>query len=139
MDLCPKCHAVFNGEKWDYDLEAYNASKRKGAKQSLCPGCERIEKRRVDGIVYLQGHFLKEHRQEAMNLIKNVAEKKKRKNIAARIFKISENSEGINVETTDRSLAERIGKEFEKAFAGSLRISWPKKENFVRVNWERDI
>ncbi len=137
MNLCPKCHAVFDGEKWGYDLEVYNQWKKKGAKQTLCPGCERIEKRHVDGIVDLQGDFLKEHKQEAMNLIKNVAEKKKGKNVAARIFRIRENSKGIHVETTDRSLAERIGKEFERAFSGSLDISWLKSEDFVRVNWRR--
>jgi NMD protein affecting ribosome stability and mRNA decay len=137
MNLCPKCHATFDGEKWDYNLEVYNRWKKKGVKELLCPGCERIERRRVDGIVNLQGDFLKEHKHEAMNLIKNVAEKKKRKNVAARIFRIEESVDGIHVETTDRSLAERIGKEFEKAFSGSLDISWLKSEDFVRVNWQR--
>ena len=137
MNLCPKCHAVFDGEKWGYDLEVYDQWKKKGAKQFLCPGCERIERRRVDGVVSLQGDFIKEHKNEAMNLIKNVAEKKRRKNVAARIFRIEEKKDRIQVETTDRSLAERIGKEFEKAFSGSLDISWLKSEDFVRVNWQR--
>lgn len=137
MDLCPKCQAIFDGDKWGYDMEVYDQWKKKGAKQVLCPGCERIERRRVDGIVSLQGDFLKEHKDEAMNLIKNVAEKKQKKNVAARIFRIEESSHGICVKTTDRSLAERIGKEFEKAFSGSLDISWLKSEDFVRVNWQR--
>ncbi len=137
MNLCPKCHAVFDGEKWGYDLEVYDEWKKKGAKQRLCPGCERIGRRRVDGVVSLHGDFIKTHKNEAMNLIKNVAEKKRRKNVAARIFKIEEKRDRIEVETTDRSLAERIGKEFEKAFSGSLDISWLKSEDFVRVNWQR--
>ncbi len=139
MNLCPKCHAIFDGEKWGYDLDVYHEWRKKGARYTLCPGCERIERRRVDGIVDLRGDFLKEHKEEAMNLINNVAEKKKGKNIAARIFRIRESNQGIHVETTDRSLAERIGKEFEKAFSGSLDISWLKSEDFVRVNWQREM
>lgn len=139
MNLCPKCKAIFDGEKWGYDLEVYDQWRKKGAKQALCPGCERIVRKRIDGVVDLQGDFLKKHKIEAMNLIKSVAEKKKKKNIAARIYKIGHSDAGIHVETTDRSLAERIGKEFEKAYAGSLDISWLKSEDFVRVNWQREI
>lgn len=107
-------------------------------KKELCPGCERIEKRRVDGIVILQGDFLKRHREDAVNLIHNIAEKRRLKNIAARIFDLVETEGGITVETTDRHLAESIGKEFEKAFHGHLDIQWLKKEEFARVIWRRD-
>ncbi len=138
MDLCPKCHAIFDGEKWGYDLEVYDAWQKRGAKRVLCPGCQKVERRLVEGVVNLQGDFLREHKQEAMNLIRNIEDRKKGKNITARIFKIREDNGQIQVQTTDRSLAERIGKEFEKAFSGSLDISWLKSENFVRVNWERE-
>ncbi|MDI6891411.1 MAG: BCAM0308 family protein [Actinomycetota bacterium] len=139
MKICSKCVAVFDGQKWIYDEEEYLRLKKRGkVEAALCPGCDRLEKRRVDGVVHLKGKFLKEHREEALNLIKNVAEKKRRKNVAARIFELMEDDEGITVETTDHVLAERIGKEFEKAFSGKLEITWLKKEEFVRVNWVRE-
>lgn len=139
MKICSKCVAVFDGQKWVYDEEEYLRLKERGkAEVALCPGCDRLEKRRVDGVVHLRGGFLKKHREEALNLIRNVAEKKRRKNVAARIFELVEDGKGITVETTDHVLAERIGKEFEKAFSGKLDIKWLKKEEFVRVNWVRE-
>lgn len=140
MTFCPKCFALFDGHKWFYDLPQLERLKKKKAvlAKLTCPGCERIEKKRVDGIVILQGDFLQRHRGEAINLIKNIAEKRRSKNIAARIFDFNETAEGITVETTDRHLAESIGKECEKAFHGHLDIQWLKKEEFVRVVWRRD-
>ena len=110
MNLCPKCHAIFDGEKWGYDLDVYHEWRKKGARYTLCPGCERIERRRVDGIVDLRGNFLKEHREEAINLINNVAEKKKGKNIAARIFRIRESNQGTAPAVVFHEPAEAISR-----------------------------
>ncbi len=137
VKICPKCQAVFWEEKWTVSPKMQRP-KRTKAEKFLCPGCERIDKRRVDGVVYLRGDFLREHSKEALNLIKSVARKKRNKNIAARILSIERNPEGMIIQTTERSLAERIGKEFEKAYSGQLQIQWPAGSEFARVNWERD-
>ncbi len=92
----------------------------------------------VEGIVSLKGKFLGKHRTEALNLIHHVAEKKRAKNVVARILSLKEDKDEIMVETTERTLAEKIGKEFEKAFSGHLEIHWLKKENFARVIWHRN-
>lgn len=134
---CPKCQAIFAEGKWTTTSQT-RKPKRAREEKILCPGCERIEKRRVDGVVYLKGAFLKEHSQEALNLINNVAERKRSKNIAARIFSIEQNYESIIVQTTEKTLAERIGKEFEKAFHGELNIKWLEDAEFARVHWERN-
>lgn len=140
MTVCQRCSTFHNGHRWSFDQKELELLKKKkvSLKPGLCPGCERIEKRRVDGVVILKGEFLKNHREEAVNLIKNIAEKRRLKNIAARIFDLVEAEDGITVETTDRHLAESIGKGFERAFHGKLDIQWPKKEEFVRVVWKRD-
>lgn len=137
VKICPKCQAIFQEGKWIVSAPARKAKKVKEEK-ILCPGCERIEKRRVDGVVCLKGAFLKEHSQEALNLINNVAEKKRNKNIASRIFSIEKNSDSIVIQTTEKTLAERIGKEFEKAFHGELNIKWLEDTEFARVHWERN-
>lgn len=140
MKVCPKCDAFFTEQqKWVLsENESLARKKHKDIEFALCPGCERLEKKRIDGIVYLRGDFLNRHSDEALNLINNVAEKKRRKNIAARIYRMDRDNEGITIETTDKTLAERIGKEFEKAFSGDLDIKWLEDAEFARVNWKRD-
>jgi len=137
--ICSRCMAVFDGHKWFYDEGEHERLVRtRRAEATLCPGHERIEKRRIDGVVNLKGNFLKEHYDEAVNLINNIAEKQLHRNVAARVYNMKQNGNGLIVETTETSLAERIGKEFEKAFNGNLEISWLQDAEFVRVNWQRD-
>lgn len=137
--ICPRCTAVFDGHKWYDDPEEHARLARSSkAEVSLCPGDERLEKRRVDGIVKLRGEFLRRHKEEAINLIRNVAEKHRLRNVAARLFEVKESDEGITIETTEVTLAEKIGKEFEKAFSGVLNVKWLEGTEFVRVDWLRD-
>lgn len=139
MKICPSCYAVCADQKWDFDEAARaGAMKGNGWEKCLCPGCERVARGRVDGVVYLKGDFIAAHREQAKNLIRSVAQKKLGKNIAARIYHIEEKKDEIVIETTDRALAERLGKEFEKAFSGRLDIQWQQRSNFARVYWTRD-
>lgn len=139
MKICPSCYAVCIDQKWAFDEQAREkAMKRNGWEKHLCPGCEKVARGQVDGVVYLRGDFLIAHKEEAKNLIRSVAEKKLRKNIAARIYHIEEKNNEIVIETTDRVLAERLGKEFEKAYSGHLDIKWQHHSDFARVYWTRD-
>lgn len=139
MKICPSCYAVCADQKWEFDEKArQKAMKGNGYVKHLCPGCERVARGQVDGVVHLRGDFLNCHKEEAKNLIRSVAEKKLRKNIAARIYHIEEKNDEIVIETTDRALAERLGKEFEKAFSGRLDIQWQHHSDFARVYWTRD-
>jgi NMD protein affecting ribosome stability and mRNA decay len=139
MIICPSCFAVFDGHRWAFDEKVREkAVKGNGYEKHLCPGCERVSRGQVNGVVYLRGDFLRHHKEEAKNLIRSVAEKKLRKNIAARIYHIEEKGNEIVIETTDRTLAERLGKEFERAYSGHLDIQWQEDSDFARVYWVRD-
>lgn len=139
MKICPSCYAVCINRKWAFDEEAREkAMKGNGWEKHLCPGCERVARGQVDGVVYLRGDFLSQHKDEVKNLIRSVAQKKLKKNIAARIYHIEEKKDEIVIETTDRVLAERLGKEFEKAYSGHLDIQWQHHADFARVYWTRD-
>lgn len=136
--ICRQCEAIMTNSHWVYDDIAVSTAKRTHRfEYATCTGCERLAKKRVDGIVTLRSPLLDAHRGDAMNLIHNVAERSHTTNVAARIAGIDERKGQITVTTTDRHLAERIGKEFEKAYSGRLDIKWPKGEEFVRVVWER--
>jgi NMD protein affecting ribosome stability and mRNA decay len=135
--ICAKCSAVFNGERWIFSPSEHLRYRDIQVRQSICPGCERIERQYIEGVVSLKGEFLKKHKAEALNLIKHIAEEYRNRNVAARIYNLRQEEEGIFVETTHLPLAERIGKEFVKAFSGSLEINWLKDARFVRVTWKR--
>lgn len=137
--ICPRCDAVYHNLRWTFDRALHEKLKReKGVEKKLCPGCERIQKRHVDGVVTLKGKFLHQHKKEVLNMVMRIAQARRKTNVAARILNLADHRDEIEIETTDRHLAERIGKELEKAFHGDMSIKWPKKEEFVRVNWKRD-
>lgn len=140
MKLCPECGAIWDGERWvpepDDELRQRLAGRRHSTE--LCPGDLRMEKRQVEGVVTLEGGFLASHREEIANLVTRVAREGRKRNVAARVLRTEEGDGSMVLETTDEHLAERIGKEVEKAFKGALEIKWQKKDTFARVNWRRD-
>ncbi len=138
MKICPSCYAVCVDQRWLFDEKVRAKGEKERSKKELCPGCDRVSKGRVDGVVHLKGNFLAHHKDEAKHLIRNVAERKLHKNIAARICHFEEKDDEIVIETTDKALAERLGKEFEKAYSGTLDIQWPQSDSFARVYWQRD-
>ncbi len=138
MKVCPSCRAVCVDQHWMLEPERRAFRKPETKESELCPGCERVSRGRVDGIVRLRGDFLARHKDEAKHLINNIAQRKLQKNIAARICRFEERDDEIVIETTDRTLAERLGKEFERAYSGKLDIKWQEKANFARVYWQRD-
>ena len=140
MKICPRCGAVYDGHKWvpEPDDELVKQVKKKSAKSELCPGDLRLEKGQVDGVVTLKGSFMREHKDDILNLIGRVERNGRSRNVAARIYEMKEDDGEFSIETTDEHLAERIGKELEKAFKGDLEIKWQEKDRFVRVSWQRD-
>ena len=111
---------------------------RKGAEKRLCPGDVRLQKRQVEGVVTLTGAFLESHRREIINLVRRVAREARKRKVSARIFEVVDEGGKFTIETTDEHLAERMGKEVEKAFKGELVIKWQEKDTFARVAWRRD-
>ncbi|MBI3599609.1 MAG: hypothetical protein HY097_03080 [Nitrospinae bacterium] len=44
---------------------------------------------------------------------------------------------GIEIQTTNEKLAQKIGKAVYKAYSGELEYKWSEQTKFVRVNWSR--
>lgn len=140
MKLCPRCGAIWDGERWVPEPEeelrkAFGDGRRE---ERLCPGDLRLERKQVEGVVTLEGGFLESHFEEIENLVGRVARDARRRNVAARILSSTRGEGSLVIETTDEHLAEKIGKEVEKAFKGDLEIKWQKKDTFARVKWRRD-
>lgn len=136
--VCKKCHALYSGKRWFYDENLYKEMIKKKPPLILCPGCQGVEQKRVDGIVNLKSFLLKDHKDEVINLIRHEEERAKEKNPLSRIVEIRTRGEEIEINTTTQFLATRIGHALEKAYSGKLGISKLPRESFVRVNWVRE-
>lgn len=137
MAACKRCHAVYHNKRWTMNEALY---KKRGNHRKtlvvLCPACQKIRDKYVEGFVTLKGDYLKEHRQEILNLVKNEEERAMGLNPLERISEIKDNGSQVNITTTHEKLAHRIGKKIHKACQGELEIKWTE-DKVTRVVWQR--
>lgn len=137
MAACKRCHAVYHNKRWTMDEALYK--KRGNHKKTLlvlCPACQKIRDKYAEGFVTLKGDYLKEHRQEILNLIKNEEERAMGLNPLERISGIKDNGRQVNITTTHEKLAQRIGRKIHSAFKGNLEMKLTE-DRITRVVWER--
>ena len=84
----------------------------------ICPACKKTKENVPNGVVKLKGDFLKQHKEEIMNLIHNEDTRVKGYNPLKRIMKIDEKEGEIEIFTTSAQLAQRIGSVLFKAYSG---------------------
>jgi uncharacterized protein (DUF2249 family) len=89
-------------------------------------------------VVTLRGAFLKEHRAEILNLVRNQEKLEKSARPLHRIMAIEEKGEEIEITTTDIHLPRRIGQALHSAYEGEFNFHYDEEGYFVRVNWTRD-
>lgn len=137
--ICQKCRAIWKRGRWSLD-EALRAEilKWEHPKTVICPACRRIADDYPAGVVTLRGAYMQAHKEEILQTIRNEAENSKQKNPLERIMKIEENRDGITITTTDSKLARRIGKVVNKANGGELKVKFSRRDELVRVQWERN-
>ncbi|MBN2168797.1 MAG: hypothetical protein JW738_06090 [Actinobacteria bacterium] len=137
---CPKCGAVYNGRRWipKPDNQTARNCMNEDCMKVTCPGCLRMERHQIEGIVTLRGSFFDRHRDEIWNLVNRVAKNKEKRNVNSRILDVAQNDGDTVIQTTDEHLAERMGKELQKAFKGNLEMKWQEGGALVRVIWERE-
>lgn len=136
--VCPRCHAISVEKRWFVDERQYQELiGTPGVEPVVCPGCRRIEAHVYEGEVMLKSPLLVDRRDEALSLIYHTAEEARHENPIARVASLEEKEGEIYVLTTTRFLAQRIGKEFQKALGGDLAIDNLLHEKFARVRWTR--
>lgn len=136
--ICPRCHAISELKRWFLDEAKYKGlEKRPDVEKVVCPGCRRIEDKVYEGEVFLISPRLAETEDQALNLIHNTEEEARQENPFARLASVDVEDGQIHILTTTRWLAQRIGKEFKKAYGGELLIDNLPNEKFSRVRWTR--
>ena len=136
--VCTGCQAIWDHKHWVLDLPRYKRLVLdKATPHVKCEGCERAERQEYDGEVELTSPLLPPNRQAVRRLIENTEAHIRRHNPIARIASLTEEGDTIRVLTISCFLAERIGKELEKAYGGKLDLQRLDREDFVRVRWSR--
>ncbi|MBI4293071.1 MAG: ATPase [Betaproteobacteria bacterium] len=128
---CPECGAVFLRGRWTWGAAPA------GAHEQKCPACHRIHDKFPAGYVTLKGDFLREHRDDILNLLRNHEAKEKTEHPLERIMAIEDTAEGVLVTTTDTHLARDFAEALFGAWKGDLEFHYNKEENLLRATWSR--
>ncbi len=142
VGICPTCHAVCRNRRWVIDEKEFAALTRKGAVTVAvwrrCPACRKIEDGFPAGMVTLSGGYLRGHREDILNLVRNEERRAMGINPLERIIRMEEKGEKMEIATTDEKLAQRIGREVRKACGGTVEYKWSEDSKLLRVNWARE-
>jgi hypothetical protein len=136
---CGGCHAIWDNKHWTLDEVRYQALASDPAIQAVqCPGCEKVERQEYDGEVTLTSPLIPRNEEAVLGLIYNTERHIRSHNPIARIASLTISGDTIHVLTVSSFLAERIGKELQKAYDGQLKLSHAERAEFIRVTWIRE-
>ena len=139
VKICSKCNSVYHDKRWCMKEQVPPEILRKADKTHvLCPACQKIRDRMPGGVVHLSGVFLRDHKEEILNLIRNESGRAMAINPLERIMDIETVNSGLNVLTTNEKLAQRIGRALYKAYDGNVTYKWSEDTKLVRILWQRD-
>ncbi len=142
VGICPKCRAIYRNKRWVIDEKEFESRTRKGAVGAVawarCPACRKIEDGFPAGMVTLSGGYLREHRDDILNLIRNEEKRAMGINPLERIIRVEDDGETLRIATTNEKLAQRIGREVGKACRGTVEYKRSQDSKLLRVNWARE-
>jgi len=141
LGICPGCRAICRNKRWYLDEREYSLLTRKKGPVTVrrrCPACRKIADGFPSGVVTLRGGFVREHREEIRNLVRNEEKRAMSFNPLSRIIEWKEHEDGFELSTTAEKLAQRIGKEVQKACSGTVTYKWSGDSKLLRVNWVRE-
>ncbi len=131
--VCPGCGAVFHRGRWHWEK-----TRPEGANEEMCQACHRSNDSYPAGEVTLSGGFLRVHREEILNLARNVEETEKAEHPRHRIMAIDDRADRVLITTTDIHLPRRIGQAVFNAYKGEFDFKYDEEGYFIRVSWSRD-
>ncbi len=141
LSVCRRCRSIYHDKRWSIDEKLYKSLLKDAGKvnYTLCPACQKIQTGYVEGVVELEGDFLFKHKEDILNLINNTEKRANYIDPLEKIIKIDidDQNEKIILTTTSENLAQRIGKNLEKAYKGSVEYSFSKEDRMARVYWVR--
>jgi hypothetical protein len=130
---CSECGATYRKGRWTWErLQPPPPA------TLLCPACRRIQDRYPAGEITIGGSFFIAHADEALRLVRNVADAEHNDHPLHRIAAITRKGGKAIVTTTDLHLPRRIAHALESAWGGKLSTHYDESGYFVRIGWERN-
>lgn len=140
MAVCRRCGAVYHEKRWVLKDEL--PAKLKAApyaEEVFCPGCQKVRDGYPEGFLTIEGEFVKAHRDEIMELLRNKAAKVRSINPLEAIIEIKTDGGHIEVTTTTEKFAQKIAQFMEKAFNGEVEYKWSHENTRLgRFIWRRN-
>ena len=135
--VCQKCRAIYANKRWYFDNgEARTLMASPRTQKLVCPACQKSRDDYPEGIVTLTWSGLREHEAEIRGLISNVEARAMSVNPLERVMKIVRRRKVLEVQTTNDRLAQRIGRELERAYKGKATCRWAHRDMLARVTWQ---
>lgn len=138
LQVCGKCGSIYHDKRWVRPEELPKEFADKTKVGVLCPACRKMQDEYAEGYITLEGDFLKEHKEEVLNLIHNKEAHAEHFNPLDRIIKIKDHGDSVEITTTTEKLALRIGQILEKTYRGKVEFKWSDSTRLARVVWKRD-
>lgn len=129
--VCSMCHAVYSNGRWAWKMLPDSAN------YIVCPACKRIQEDNPAGIIEILGDFFIDHRNEILNLIRNIEKKESAEHPMQRIISIADRKVVRVITTTGIHIARRIGEALFRAYEGTLDYHYEDSETRLRIVWER--
>jgi NMD protein affecting ribosome stability and mRNA decay len=129
--MCTECKALFLDGRWSWKKPPVDSNR------VICPACQRIADNYPAGHIEIKGPFLKQHREEMLNLIRNEEKQENGEHPMERIMSIVDKKDHTFVTTTGVHMARRIGDALSRAYRGDLDFQYGNAEKSIRVYWHR--
>lgn len=129
--VCTGCGAVYHKGRWQWLAQPSRPQ------TALCPACQRAHDRSPGGYLTLRGPFLMKHRDEIVQLVRNVGEREKSQHPLRRIMALEPRDDGLLVTTTLMEMARSIGDAVHRAYQGELDYHYADEASILRVSWQR--
>ncbi|HLB01880.1 MAG TPA: BCAM0308 family protein [Nitrospiria bacterium] len=136
--MCRMCHSIYHHKRWYLESEfPLKEARVTPIGLIICPACRKIHDHFPGGVITLRGEFLNTHKDQILNLVRNEEARAKGVNPLERIISTKDQDNWVEIQTTSERLAQRIGREIERAYKGEATYHWSRDDKFVRVEWHR--
>jgi len=136
--FCKHCGAIYASGRWYAKGLEPEGTNHAPAHEILCPACRKLRDRVPGGVIKISGDFVRGHRDEIFNLIRNEGNDALSGNPLERVMSLETEGEEILISTTDEKLAQRLGRALHRAYHGNIEYKWSADNKLARVFWRRE-
>ena len=85
----------------------------------------------------IKGGFFEKHRDEILNLVRNIGDMEKSQHPMERILRLLNEKDHTLIETSGIHIARRIGEALARSYNGDYSFQYSDQASNIRVVWDR--